>query len=418
LIHKATADILNLNAPRKFNLNASFEGISLDRITNRPHLKGKINLNVNAFVHLPVSLSNAKGPSAISAEISANINSSKVLGVTITGGKFVSNWDGQKLGINKLDLLTEAGRLNLSGVLIPGKRASQIRFNMDVPRLENAVSLVNRLARFKIEQLSENQHLSGRLEISGELNGWWDQPAISAKVIGNKLKYDRFSAGKFQLDGKWQGDVKNFRASALGEIKNIITDKARLSELKFTMNASPDKILAQVSAANEKGVSLKLAGEMFHWNRADKLITINTLKLKNGTAGQAGRTFKTIVNSKPIHIKFSKGALDIASFELVSDRTTFSLTGQIFSEGKLKTDISINRLDLKQISWLWKDEGAITGILSANTNISGSLTRPIVQTRLKIQNGSSYNFPFTPKPVIDPKKRFFLLILFNSSNQL
>jgi len=394
-IHSGLAEVFDSNRSRKFTLSASFKDADLERITKRPDLSGNINLDVEVAAELPPRKPEAAEAAKMSVRIAAKLNPSGITGIGIAGGSLLSTWNGKILGLEKLDVSSDAGRLTLSGNVVPVARSSQIEYHLTLPRLKKTVSLMTRLIPEKNRTAFRQLQLAGDLAVSGELSGHWEQPNLSAKITGTKLTYSDFSAGGVQATAAWKGGTKKFHLDATAKIKDFRFNQTRLSEADLILNLSPEKARVDIHLAQDKKATARIDGEMKDWALPTKTVTINTLQLSLEDWGGIERVFKTVANQRPIHMTISKGALDISSFELISGRTTLSLKGNLSPAGKLKTKMVLKTLDLLQLSRLWHPKDAVTGTLSAESEISGSLARPLIQTSLKIENGSGYDFSFS-----------------------
>ena len=389
------AEILDSDRAKKLSLNVSFENADLERIFKRPDLSGKVNLDVEASAEFPALERQGADAARMSARISAKIHPSRVMGIRIAGGRLVSTWDGKKMGIEKLEVSGEAGRVSLSGHLVPGARSGQMAYRLNIPRLKNAAALTARLVPDKNRRAFQKLQLAGDVTVSGQLNGRWDRPELSARITGKNLGCNDFSAGAVQVTAIWEGGLKNIRLNAQTKITDFKFKQAGLSEADLILHLSPQKARADITLVQEKKATARVIGEITDWARPARAVAINTLQLSFNDEGVMGRTFRTISNRRPIYINLADGSPEVSAFELISGPTTFSLEGKLSPAGELKTKIGLNKLDLEQISRLWQRKGHIAGILSAESEITGTLARPVIQARLKIENGSGYDLSFS-----------------------
>ncbi len=391
-VRSAVAEIFDSARSGLLVLDASLKNLNLAGLTRRPNLNGNINLDLNAAVILPASKKNRNDPFGMSAKISADMHASKALGINIESGRLKATWNGQQVEIDTLDLLTGAGRLELSGSLAPKKRNSLLQFDVTLPKLDKLAPLITKLIPAKIPPSQRNVSLTGNLKISGLFKGWWDQPDLITTVQGTGIQYDQFFAQGFKIKGQWIGRMNDFKASGFSQANNLKINQTQLSRVELDMNLSPEKAKADIAIKHEKGLEVRAGGQVAHWLQPSKFITIDTLKLINSGMRQADKMNKEVVNRTPIQIRVAENAVTILACELISQEATLSLTGKLTPAGSLDTNLSLARLDLARISWLWQEKDTITGILSADMHLSGSLTKPIVQSHLRVINGSGYDF--------------------------
>ncbi|MDF1590609.1 MAG: translocation/assembly module TamB [Desulfobacterales bacterium] len=394
-VRRAVADIFDSARPGRLSLVASAQDLD-PAVSGRADLTGTLNLNVTATAVLPVSTGNRFDLAAVTAEVSADIGPSRIQAVDIGSGRIKAAWNGRDIEIETLELSGAGASVAVSGSLTPGVRSSRLMFRTELADLQQIARLVPKLFPDRFPS-GGDFNLKGQLKINGEFNGWWDRPDFSVSLSGSGFKYDQFSAKDFALKGTFKGPPDGFKATAASQAQNLTVNGIRIPRLDLALQIGPDSAQVDLSLQHEKNLSLAVKGRFDEWRQATKKITISTFRLTPTKTGRApaAPSFDEITNRGPIRLTLMPNALDIAALNLISEEAALSLTGRLMDGNRINATLSLTRLDLKRIPRIIEVQDKFSGTFSADMELTGTLSRPLLKARLGVKDFSGFDISFS-----------------------
>ncbi len=395
-IHQAFVDLPGPARTGSLNLTASVQGFN-PAISGVEALSGKVNMDFAVKAMLAAATGTGIDPLASTAEVSADIGSSSIQSLRIDRGKIEAVWSGQSVEIRKLKLSLADGQLAATGNLDPVSRDAQLHFNVDLPEIEPVTRTILQFLSDK-RPAEKKEYPKGRFNLNGKFNGWWDRFDLSLAANAGNFRYDQVFGRNVDLKGALKGSPEDFMADVQVYAQDLDLAENRMSRVDLGLKLFPEKALVDLAVQHQKGPSMKIKGSVDGWRRTDKSILIDTfgVSLAEGYRDSAGRRFEDINNSGPIRLIFSNsGAIEIAAFKLVSEETELSLTGRLDASERIQANLFIDRLDLKRLPRLIEIQDRLSGILSADLALAGTLARPILTARLKATEAVAYDQAFS-----------------------
>ncbi|MDP2646995.1 MAG: translocation/assembly module TamB domain-containing protein [Desulfobacterales bacterium] len=388
----AKTDLLSTSSPGTLSLEALFRNLDLAALTGRRG-QGNVNMDVTASAALPAPRSGKPDFSNATIRMSAGIHPSRAFHMDIQSGRVKATWDKGQIRLGQLELFTGSGRLGLSGSILPEGPFATLRFDLALPALDRTVLLLKQLAPDIIKKHPDLKSLSGSLKVSGQFDGGWNHPLISADIIATGLNYGRFFADSLNMETRLKGGWKNFTSSVATHIKNFKIGSTLLPTVSVHADLSPDSLRTRLTLRHQTGADLTLSGSLDRWNQPVRDITIETLKftLPRICPGR-DLPHDLLENRGPIRMTMSQGAFHVSTLELISGAASLSLSGSLAPSGNLKSDILLRGLNLSRIFCVRPGMKTINGQVSARITASGALSRPVLQAKITLKNGSGYNF--------------------------
>ena len=370
--------------PKRVKVDGRLSDLDLEGLTQKPDLQGRINLDLAVDASLPPLPRMLDFDSTdISANVSARIDASRVLGIDIQEGIFSGFWKNRELVITKADFSTGPGRLSLSGNADFKSRSSLVRATASLPDLQLLLSPVSQW----LPELRENVNLEGELSLSAEISGWWDHPLFTASIEGKRVHYNGVSAETFFVDGTWQGLPEKFTSTSELRLTGLRVKNNLFPNIEAKLNLSPEALLIDGTAIHDNGETLLLSGKVINWLTSEKKIALDKLRLEAKEWA--------LLNQNPVRIRLSGDVVDIKSCDFASGQAILSLTGRMDLAGSQSVNVSLKNLDLTRISRLLPKDMGAKGIVSADLFIAGTPAAPVASGKMSARNGSLFDFPFS-----------------------
>ncbi|MBF0495919.1 MAG: translocation/assembly module TamB domain-containing protein [Deltaproteobacteria bacterium] len=372
------AKILTSGSPKNFKFSAAIREFNLNELGLPPRVQGRVNLDLDGEMTTPPALDWANA----AAKVMVRLRPSRVLDVDISQGRVDAAWADQRLVLKSLDLDTGLGRLSLKGTAGYQDRSGQAQADITLPDLKKLAAL--------IPQLPAAAGLAGGLSLSGEIKGKLDRPTITLSAKGTSLKYDRMAAQKLNLQGNWQGSfdsLGNMQAVAALDLDGLQVADNQFSRVRLKTNLASNNARFDLALKHARTDELAVAGEVADWSQNMKKVALNNLKIT--TQGL------TLQNKGPVRFTLTPEEVAISSCAMVSNKAHLNAAGRLAFNGNQSLNLSLTGMDVRQLSWLWSPKTPVTGLVSADVNLSGTAHEPILKSRVAIKNGSGYNLSFS-----------------------
>jgi translocation and assembly module TamB len=234
--------------------------------------------------------------------------------------------------------------------------------------------------------------VDGKADFMAQGSGTLEEPSISATFHLHDLAFDQERAGDFAIDAETKGaDMhitgrSNFENAELNIDGNIHLRENWPSEINLHFNhLDVDSLLRTYLRGNVTGHSA-LAGDV-HLQGPLRLprelqVTADLSDLYADIQNVKVR------NDGPVRFVASDELLKIEQFRLIGEGTDLSAEGSAQLTGEQKLNMRAQgRLNLKLIETLNPDFTS-SGVVAVDVGFFGSVTKPAMQGRLQITNGS------------------------------
>jgi len=381
------AGFLDPEKEKSISAEATLSDLDLARISQQKDVSGTLNLTLKAEAILPP---HPTGAVPVSGKVSAEIGSSNLLDLGLRKGDLDMVWSGGRLDCKRFLLDADPGRISVTGFAVPQQQSAHLKVDLNVPDLKK----LGRIAARFDKTLPQPAVMSGAVDVSGLVEGWWDRPLFDGTIHARQLRFEQLSAKALTVTGRWDGLPASFKSQSRLAVQDLTVDTIRLSTLEAAAALSPDTLRLNLDAAHPGGEKLTLRGQIDQWQDTVKRVTIDTLKMTAKAASKAGRFGTQLTNREPIRMVISPKSLDIHAFTVVSDQAILSLKGKLHADKDSALSLTLSRFNLDRISWLMPEANKVRGTLSADISVSGTGKKPSLTAVVRVKNGSGYNMDF------------------------
>ena len=329
--------------------------------------------NINAMVHAAIMIPKTFVYKESTGQIFLTAGASNVKGVKISTGEINAVFRDQQIILKQCDVKTNVGRASLSG------RGS---FDTRTCMLKGAATITDlSLLQPFIPDLKKDAGLGGSLSITGEINGKWDEPEIEATLTAKHLAFQDAVLDSLTTTASFCGNAEKFVASGkcLGE--GLRAEKIQIPSLNIATSMTEDSAHVDMKLLGRNGEHLELSGDVAHWLKTVKEITVSHLALTSDKQ-------PPLVNNGPIKVSVSKNRLIVEPLKLDSGDASLELRGNIGSSPSmdLSAFCALQNFDLNRVSGFWERGKQLHGRFSADARLSGSCKSPNLKASMSLKD--------------------------------
>lgn len=407
----ALVGILDGNSDTVATLLLTLDGFAPEKQNVLPGLRGRADIEVRAEAVMPPSMELGK----MTSQTMLNITSSDpdvpfdIFGVKLKKGHASAGWDKGRLTIDNLDVTALHGRLTMKGSVVPKNKECDVKLDIELPSLGPAVATAGQYGVMWPHDLG----LAGRVSLTNRIEGAWSNARIVTTMDVDDLKLERATVkgltlastariyrdkkavvdgGKrdpLQQRGKWGFDI-----TSTASMEGIGINGHFFPNLRFHVEATPDRARMDLNLKHESESSLFLAGRIDPWQASRKNITIDRLNLAIPDMPD-----RMITNEGPIRLTVSKSEMTLSSLSLRSGQEALAMEGRLDLDGDIATNrhrlkATLTDLDLERFARFWPDKPRIDGIVSADLSMEGTFSQPFIETDVSLRQCEVYGCPF------------------------
>ncbi len=235
---------------------------------------------------------------------------------------------------------------------------------------------------------SSNLARSQTLDLSGSLRG----PPQSAgsrldiALNGKKLVLDGVESRSLTCAAHLEGPYPDVTGRVSVESSGTNYQGQQLKTFSLSGRVLPHRILYGIRAEHENGSSAQIDGSAESWKTLNQNFTIDKLLVSTTSPWPAS----TLSNTSQVFFSINNGLLTIHNCGLTLNNANLSLSGNIAKNGRQNLSIRIDNLEIASIPGTWNSASGLSGLLSTQTNIEGSLQQPVISSHIHVQNLSGY----------------------------
>lgn len=377
-------NVSSADQSKSLTVAASIAGLNVAHTPYGKHLSGNLNFHMEAEAQIPAAAVSPLDPKRISGHAAILVQPSRMAEIDIHEADLAVDWNQGRLVIDRANISTHMGQLSTKGTVSPDVKDCRLRLD-----LRTDLATVFPVLEHLTETHDKLTPLKGQLSVSGNLSGWWNNLLYSGTVRAADVGWGRIGSKDILIEGRWQGSARNF----LSEFETTATDvhigEALFSSAKAKITVDATAARIDLIANHKSGEQLHIVGDIDNWRSPKKSITLQTLQL----TGKGAR----LRNSRPVLVTAFHKGLSIDSFEMASEGASLSLSGQVHMDTRSSIRLTVDRLDIDRLSWLWQGghgiQDQIQGMLSADVALAGTLVHPEIHADIFLENSRIYTIP-------------------------
>ena len=357
-----------------------FENFNPATLTNRPALEGKVTGTLRVNLQLP-DLTAPVTPETIAADGTVSLEQSVVGGLQIEAanveGKYAAQvGDLARLHVKGPDLLVDAaGRVALDRT-----SDSNLKYKVEAADLTN-------LAR-----LAGQQNVGGAATLDGTVTGNAAELRSSGTLDGSKVAYGDNSA--LDLNSTYtvtlpELTLKRLRAQADTSATFVKVAGVELKEVTAKTTFEGER-LDFTTNIKEQRRELDATGQLIlHPDHQEVHLPRLAMRTQGVEWTNAPGTEATV--------KYGQDRLQLDNVRLVSGNQSLDVSGAFALKGDAPAgDISVQakNVDLAQLESLLLMNRGLSGTVSANATIKGTVKSPAVDGRVEISNGGFQGYKY------------------------
>ncbi|MDP4856259.1 MAG: translocation/assembly module TamB domain-containing protein [Desulfobacterales bacterium] len=370
------------------NLSISGEVRDLDpaAFLTDPLWAGKVNADFEAAARPKLADAAAGDLSDWTAEADLTLRPSVLFGTPVARARAKANWDGALVRLTSFELDSDLGQAALNGQAVARDRSYRVAGRIDFPALPRLKPLLARL----VPDFPSERVPAGTLQITGQVDGSPRKTAVNARVTGGDLVLDPVGVAALELDGTFQITGAVLSGQATGRFSDIDYQGRRFPRLELSADLKPEQLGVDLSLAHAAGEQLTLKGTVDQWQRAERRVRIETLRV-TGVAAPLDRLMAEIRNTEPIRLRTDPNGVDVDSLKLTAGKASLQAGGRLALDGPQQFQLSIARLSLEGLESLWQDQPTLKGNLSAEVKLNGTAAAPVIDATLAARDVSGYD---------------------------
>ena len=274
----------------------------------------------------------------------------------------------------------------MNGQAVARDRSYRVAGRIDFPALPRLKPLLARL----VPDFPSERVPAGTLQITGQVDGSPRKTAVNARVTGGDLVLDPVGVAALDLGGNFQIAGAVLSGQATGRVSDIDYQGRRFPRLELSADLKPEQLGVDLSLAHAAGEQLTLKGTVDQWQRAERRVRIETLRV-TGVAAPLDRLMAEIRNTEPILLRTDPNGVDVDSLKLAAGKASLQAGGRLALDGPQQFQLSIARLSLEGLESLWQDQPTLKGNLSAEVKLNGTAAAPVIDATMAARDVSGYD---------------------------
>ena len=363
--------------------NGRFEGFDPARILSRPEVKGTVTGTVNAEFRL-ANLDAPVTPESVTATGQVTLEPSTIGGLHIESAAVDGAYENQVGDVKQFTLTGPDVKANASGrVALDRTSSSNLKYHVEAIDLPELARLAG---------LTGETQIGGTAIVDGTLTGNAASLVTTGTLNGSNISYgdnsaldvnSRFTAtvpelefAKAHVDATTHG---TFIKAGSFEINEVTATTAYDNQrVQFTTNVK------------EHTRELNARGDVIlHTDHQE-------IHLPEFSVRTQGIEWRTAPGTEAT-VKYGQNRIDFENVRLTSGAQYLDVSGTIALNGDAPAgalDVKAQNVDLHQLETLLLQNRGLTGQLSANAKLVGTMQAPAVDGQVEIQNGGFKDFKY------------------------
>lgn len=359
--------------------NGELRGFDPARISGNDKYAGTINATLDTRVSV-ADVSAPITPDAITADGAININESEVGGLRIDSAVVRGHYADRRGELQQLTVKSADVSLQASGpIALDRSGASNLAYHVEASDLAALAKLAG-------------QPIGGHLALDGTLTGNAAALQTTGTLNGANLSFEKNNA--LDLNSTYTVRIPDLRlADARVESRTTATFIAAAGLKINRLTASTtyqQKRLEFQTLVQEETRELEANGSViFHPDHQE--IHLPSLALRT-----QGVEWRTAPGTAPA-VQYGANRIDIENLKLVNGAQTIAAHGAIAlndAEAPATLTVEARNVDIAQVQRLALQDRGLTGTLSANATLVGSIKAPAVKGHVEIHDGGFREFKY------------------------
>jgi autotransporter translocation and assembly factor TamB len=373
-----TADIAD--ARLTTHATGGFDGLNPAVIFERRALDGNVNGRVDGTLTI-ADLAAPLTPASFAFEGQVTLDPSLVGGVQIVGGFADGRYDAEVSDLKQLQLKGPDVTVDASGRLaLDRASSSNLKYHIDAPAIA------------EVGLLAGQRGLQGSVQIDGTITGNSAALHSDGTLHASGLVVTGIKA--LNLDTRFSADLPDFdvekaRVDATSKATFLEIEDVQLNEVNATTKYA-EKTLNFTTTVQERTREVDATGTViFHPDHQE-------LHLPQFAVRTEGIEWRNVQGSEAA-IQYRQGQLTVKDVKLASADQTLDVSGTLELQGAEKTgaiDVHARNVDIHQLEQLLLVDRGLTGRLTADAKISGTLSAPVVNGHAEITDGGFKNYRY------------------------
>jgi len=364
-------DLLYGEKDMQIRIDGDIEALNPAALLKDKQYPGNINGNIKTAIRIPMTYETED----ITAEAVFRMDPSQVMGVDLQKADMEAAWGKQTVTVKRMDLKTAFGSASVTGDVSIRDHSCRVKAKAELPDLS--------LVRPWVKNMPKDTRLSGSVTLTAEAAGPWDQPDITMALTGGHLVWDSISGEALAMEGRWQGNFKDFSASAKADMTHMAIGEFLAPALNITTWLTPEAIHADIDLQGSRKEHLTLSGDIRQWMEPAKTIEITQMMLE-------ALDQPPLVNQGPISLTLMPDFVAVESMHLSSGPASLNMKGQaqLKPQGEVSAALALRDLELSRISGFLAGGDKLKGRISSDVHLSGVLGNPVVGMNLSLEEAA------------------------------
>jgi autotransporter translocation and assembly factor TamB len=343
--------------------------VDLGTILSKENLHSRINSDLGIKGLIPLE---GDVLQKMNAAVKGNVGQSSIFNVNIKKGDIDASYEKERLTVRALTIDGDSFDLRVKGGAA-ARKGIDLGYEIDVEDL----GLVSRFA--------PGVDLAGKLKASGKIEGEISNPHITIDAEAEDLGVnDVFAAQSLKITGDGSIDLNNpdLRAKISTENARIKDRDIESMEIDAESKGKGIDVTALIRE-NDKS-EYEVAASLTDLGVSEKHIEISKLRLDMDET--------ELENRDRILLTVAPGKLIVDSFNLYYKDSSALADARIFYDGSVEGRLSLKNLSLNDIVQVVNPKADVDGTLSADADVSGTMSEPQFSIKLQTEDLSYKDF--------------------------
>ncbi len=359
--------ILFPDLDKKIRLTAQLQHLDTEALFKGIRFKSDLNFDVNADVRIPAGLD----PAGISANVLCTAASSEIAGLAFEQADIDANWENGQVEVRKFNLSGKMGSANGSGRICVPEGTCRLSAAMQIPEMA--------LWKPYLPDIAAVQGLSGRVFLTGGMEGHWRHPSIHAVASAESVAVSGLFSRKMDAYAQWDGNLSDFRLSGKCDMADFKMGHILISELSLETRATPEGADLELNLGHQSGQVLHLKGRVTDVVKPVKQILISSVEVSSPDLAP-------LTSQGPIRAVLSPERITVAPAIMRSGDAVAEFSANIgrTPDRPLAADLRLQGIDIARLAKILDVKKDMSGIVSGDIRLSGSAGAPAIDMQLAL----------------------------------
>ncbi len=320
-------------------------------------------------------------PASIQGRVRGVLAPSVLAGFRIDRGRFDLRWDGRNLGISALDIEAAGTSAAAAGEIDFQGRTADI----DVKAETGDAGAVFGALQPLLPDLPSPGAVGGAVSVRGQVKGSWARPRARGRLTGRGLRYGDRRIEEATVDAQWSGSLRAYRVEARFSADRLRLEGRDIQHLEGSVAVDPESMDVELDADLAGGRRVAAEGTVGPWKGPTRRVVVDRFVLSGGPFPVQSRG--------SIRMTVHPDRIEIERLALVSDPAELTISGIFRPERIDGVRLDFSLVALSRLRRLLPKTPAVEGVAEGSVSLSGALTAPKIEGRVRIEKAELDGVP-------------------------